>query len=505
MTIGLFIVALAVRLYKIGVLTPGMWGDEISFARIAEKLLTTSHYLPYVTDNYGHPTGLFYLMGLAISFFGRSMLSIRLVSLVFGALDVCMFFVFIRLFFKKWPAFLCSLFMVFSYPHLVVSRFGYEVTAAMFFQLSSFFFLVKILRKDSYKDYIGLGLSLGLGLNTYLSFRTMAVFYFVALFTVVGINKNIKEKSKKILITTFFILLSVFPLISYGVNHWDNLWSRTKSVSVFNQGLPKHEIVNEIKGNILREINIFVGNGDPNPRHNPSSRPFFDPLTTILSFGGLYLLFKKDRQLFWISLFLLVPSFVNDIFTVEIFPEFHYYGTGHPHTLRLAGVIPIVYFWSAFAMEGLWNTFVSKERMTTLVYFLFVGASIWTNWSWYFYQPDNFFIYESNGVRMVNLVNFMNKLPGRKISVSSSMLKDERVDYFLNKNVKPEIFKPKSTDFSLEDIRKDTITIIDPKANLKYAQSLYDNKEKLPKETNLQFMVNPWKGIDAMILLPFAR
>ena len=78
----ILVVSVLIRLYKIEIITSGMWGDEITVGRVAERVLRSSQFIPFVSDNYGHATPLLYLTGLAIKIFGRSLTSIRLVSVI---------------------------------------------------------------------------------------------------------------------------------------------------------------------------------------------------------------------------------------------------------------------------------------------------------------------------------------------------------------------------------------------------------------------------------------
>src|SRR3989338_4252234 len=105
----LFLLAFIVRLYKVEVITPGMYGDEVTIAMAGEQVLSSREFVPFVDINYGHPTPLLYLEGIIINMLGRTLTAVRLPSILFGIMNVALFYIFLKLFFNRPIAFAVSL------------------------------------------------------------------------------------------------------------------------------------------------------------------------------------------------------------------------------------------------------------------------------------------------------------------------------------------------------------------------------------------------------------
>jgi len=498
--LGLFFLALTVRLYKIEVITPGMWSDEIVVGKTAELLFDSPGYTPFISANYGHPTPLLYLTGFIIKTFGRSMTTVRLVSVLFGSLNIAAFFILLRFFFKRQTALIVSLLMLFSYSHLIISRFAYEMTAAIFFQILTVIFIYLAFKTRNIRYFVGLGLAIGAGLFTYLGFRTNALV--LLLFgTFLFLRKvNLKKVYLKLALIVFAVLISTLPLISYGLKHQEEIWARAESVSVFHQKLPINEVLKELRGSSARTLGMFLFTGDPNPRQNPAGKTMFDYLSVGILIVGLIALWKKRKDLFLASIFLSIPSFVNDIFTIELFPEFHYYGTGHPNIFRISTLIPIVYFCIAWGFKivrempsGL------KEQYSKWLCWSFAVAIVVINWTWYFKQPISRFNYEINGVRMLKVVQLINDSERKKVFVSPSFIKDERVEYFLGEGISLEAFVPGPGADLSTSIPSDKLIILDPRESSEFSQKLIREKESL-YNMQVNALTNPWNEIDVIVV-----
>lgn len=502
----LFLLALMLRLYKADVITPGMYGDEVTIAIAGEQILSSREFVPFVDVNYGHPTPLLYLEGMATNLFGRTLTAVRLPSILFGVMSVVLFYVFLRLFFKRSVAFAVSLVLVFSYPHVAVSRLAYEITASLFFQILAVIFLYLAYKTNNVRYYVGTGLALGAGLYTYVGFRTFAIGLLLVSFIILMKKKDIiRNKIGYFLLIIVTLFISAVPLLSYSISHSDSVLARAKSLSVFGQNLPKDEVIKEIQGATTRLSYVFFFTGDPNPRVNPSAVSMFDIVTTIVSLVGLIFLFRVNKNLFIISLFLFIPSIVNDIFSLERIPEFHYYGLGHPNTLRIAGIIPIVYFWLAYGMQAIRSFSIKMGGQFYHIAFIFiVGTILLFNWFFYFSQDSihqRFYLYnyEFNGVKMLNVVDVINKSSIKEVYLSPSFLTDSRVTYFSRRNAILKTFKPTSAEQAISAIQSRELTIFDPRLDKTLAQTLVDKSQKQSNLFNMQVLVNPLGGIDALV------
>ncbi|HEX8964934.1 MAG TPA: glycosyltransferase family 39 protein, partial [Patescibacteria group bacterium] len=513
LVIGLFLIAFTVYSYKVDSITPGVQGDEITVARASEHVLSLSDYVPFVEANYGHPTPLFYFTGSSIKLFGRTLFAIRLQSILFGALSVAAFYILLRLFFGKTLSTITAFMMLFSYPLVVISRLAYEISPSLFFQIMSLVFLYKSWTTKDIRYYAVLGLSLGAGLYTYVGFRTF-------LLLIIGLtifsfyrhwkyNRNLVKRSIIIFLTTLFII--TFPLLAYSLGHGEQIAARTQSLSPFNQGLPASEVVKELGGATFRLSNIFLSkantdhnpNGDPDPRRNPSSISMFDIVTFLLFINGFIFLFTKDKKLFLIMAILSLSPLVNDIFSLERIPEGHYYGIGHPNTLRIAGIIPIIYFIVAFGLHRIKPFFDEQAKgfyATTLV--LTASVMIFFNWFSYYGQPFNDFVYTYNGVKMLHVADAFNSASSETVYMSPSFINDDRVKYFTKRTVNIVSYTPKNIDQVLLDSKSKELIIIDADFDEKLGKALWERMKAQPELLNgrINLLTSPDNKIDAFII-----
>jgi|GEM_PF-3178396 len=495
-----FITALFLYLYKIDIITPGMWGDEVTVGRMAEKLLTLKDFTPYININFGHPTPLLYLTGLLIKLFGRSILTIRLVSVIFGAFSVAGLFVLLRIFFKRPVAIIVTTLFMFSYMQIIVTRFGYEISAGIFLQILSLIFLaLAYLRKDK-QYFILFGLAIGAGLFSYLAFRLVAVALVIISFLFIQ-YKDKKDRLTKYGLIVGSIFLVTITLSSYAINHPGEMLARTRSVSLFNQGFSQTEMIKEFSGSVSRIFGMFISVGDPNPRQNPAATTPFDNLTVILLIFSLLIVIRENKKFAGLFILLFLVNLMNDLLTVERIPEFHYYGLGHPNTLRIAGILPIIYFLIAYGFDWLIKQTDEKYRQGIILAITIVTIMIiFINFSRYYYQPFSFYNYEINGVRMLKIADYVNKLNPRQIFISPTFIKDDRFDYFINKKIILHEFNPTGNTFTPDSLPKSKTIIFDPKTNMGWAVSLTDNEKKFAPNFKLEFLTNPRNNIEAVII-----
>ncbi len=191
-----FLTMLAVVMLTVGILYASLqriwpWDEEVNFKvsqLIAEKGLN-EFFTRYAGNNYlanRHPPLIFIINGLAVSVFGVNLMTVRMVSLVFGfAMLVTSYFLASSLYGKK-TAVLTVVFLI-SFPLIIrESTAGLlDVQATLFFVLTLLLAL-KLAERPSWKLGVALGLSLGLGLVT----KYMVMFVIPLLFLFFLVRRN---------------------------------------------------------------------------------------------------------------------------------------------------------------------------------------------------------------------------------------------------------------------------------------------------------------------------
>ncbi|MCJ7805815.1 glycosyltransferase family 39 protein [Patescibacteria group bacterium] len=486
--VSLFLVFLsfAIYLYKVEEITPGAWGDEIVIGQTSEKLVKSPGFSVFVDVNYGHPTPLLYLTGSVTNLFGKSLTSLRLVSIMFGALGVGLSYLLFTLFFDEQVSFLGALAMLTSYPLIIISRFAYEATAAIFFGVLSILFGIQMVKTKKVYWALLFGVALGAGIYTYLGFRTMAPLIFLVFSLILFKQEAPRKALVKTLLVMFTVAVISSPILIYAFRNPQQFWARTKSVSIFNYNLSPSGILKEFGAGTARTIGMFFVTGDPNPRQNPSGTTMFDLLTTCLMLVGVVYLWRKNKVVAYVCLFLAISPLINDIFTVEFFPEFHYYGTGHPNVLRVSGIIPIVYFLVTAGLASI-KSFLSTQldkKKVVWVLILIVGIALLINLGRYFGQTVSRFNYVINGAGEIKIAKYINKSQKHKIVLSPSLYNDIRIQYLVN---------DKTLEKS-DTIPSEELTIIKSTDNPEVIKKILAGGEIKPVEV----FVNPWSEVEAV-------
>ena len=511
---GLLMLAFSVYVYKIDIITPGIQGDELTIAKTSERIFASHEIIPFVPANYGHPTPLLYLTGINIKLFGKTLFAIRLTSILFGALSVAVFYILLRLYFIKTIAFATSLLMLFSYPFIIVSRLAYEITPEIFFLILSAIILTLADKTKNTRYYIALGLSLGAGLYTYVGFRIFAA---IILFLVILITSKIMKSWKSVIRISASILFGLFiiitPLLSYSIGHPAQLMARTNALSPLTQNFSNKEIIQELGANISRLPRLFFNetnsknpHGDANFKQNPSNVSMFDVGTFLLLLIGTIVLLKKNKWLLAIISTFTFAAIANDILSIERIPQaMNLYGIGHPNTLRIAGIIPIIYFIIAYGLDGIKRLFKKLDK--TLSWFIFIFAAGFvaiTNWYLYYEQPLNqwfsIYIYEMNSVRSLHIAEVINKTPVKKVYLSPSFMADDRIKYFSRQEIIMLPFIPKTATEILKNKNSADLIIFDPDYNPKLGKEFLTTIQTQPEAFHGKILTSPDQKVDAFIM-----
>jgi hypothetical protein len=509
--LSLFVISFAIRVYKIDVVTPGMWGDEVGYGRIAERVWDLGKYVPFTDDAFAPPSPFFYLIRASLFYFGRSFIALRFPSIIFGALGVAAFYLLLRNQLNRLVSICGSILFSFSYSYIIISRFAYEMTAGLFFFILSILFLYRYFKHRQLSDAVGTALSVGGALYMYVAFRLTAVGILAILAVLIlSSTSAIKRKLTIGLIGILVFLISIVSLVSYTIRHPSYVFARVRAVSVFNQGFSSDRLVKELQGNAIHSFGLFTIYTDPNPNHNPVHAPMFDRGAEALLFLGLlYLLKKKQYFLFFLLLFLSIPSFVNDIFTVELFPEYHDYGTGHPMMTRLCGLFPLVYIGVAWGISGM-QTLINKIKKqyslslnfiaTEGVVAVTLGLSFYNAYL-YFAQPPNKWIDSANNLPVQQVVSYLNAVKPKTVTVSETFTKDQRFQYFLKPDitVHPLLVASDSADTALIPIGE--LTILDVLQSEPLARKIAGLGQQNDPAFTVSAFFTAWKEVASLVVV----
>lgn len=499
----LFLFSFGIRMYLLGVVTPGIDGDEIAVARSSEELREIG-YTPFIFNNYGHGTVIPYLVGMSVALFGKSIEAIRLPAVLFGALGICAFYLLCRLFFTRTIAVFASLLFAFSYAHVALSRVIFEPTASIFFEILALLFFLLAVKQKNLRWYVALGLVLAFGNYTYLNFRLFTLFMLLLCVVIPFLKKgSLKEKLLPVCITAVVCVFSLIPLLHYGVRHPDHLLARAKVMSVFHQGLPAQEVINNVMGNSSQLRFVFLSPGDPNQRINPAVSSMVDIAIMILMLIGIIALWKKQKQVLGILLLLLLPFIFSDIFSYEKGEANTFYGFAHPNTLRISGILPIMFFIAAFGMYAVKPVLDTVNKTFFTVFFSLVVLLVGSYNLWlYFSQPYNSYTYDVNAVRTLDVVKSLNTTAYSNVYISPSIAQDPRFTYFFIPNKKVHNYPLQTPQQALDTIRKYEVSIIDVSTQVAIAKALIEGVDASASAKSRRYHYTPEGSIDTLLYIP---
>lgn len=222
-------------------------------------------------------------------------------------------------------------------------------------------------------------------------------------------------------------------------------------------------------------------------------------------FPVLLYLYKTNRKLFFVSLLFCIPPVVNDIFSLERIPEAHYYGLGHPNTLRIAGIILVIYFWFSYGIQALRNLSLSMDKKSyPIVLSCIIGVAILFNWNFYFDQAEinkalYSYNYDFNFTLMFKVVEAINKRSEKEIYMSPSLINNSYIKYFSRKNTYFKVFKPTSEESALSAIKSQKLTIMDSRIDPHLAETLYNDAQNQANLIKVEPIINTKGGYAVLI------
>ena len=391
----IIIIAAFFRLWRIGSIPPGLFGDEATDGLDALDVLAGRGAI-FFPANFGREGLHMWIVAGMFRLIGVTPLALRLPSVVVGILTALATYWLGRELVgtsarryvgggNTWKSpsqaanflpLLAALYLATSYWHVHFSRFGIRGVFTPFFGALAFAAFWRGINHANqhigtsanrqtpqptnppirwlrgYTWFIISGLCLGLALHFYTASRFFPFFLggFLVLELLIAwargrrggaasetAGQPILQRHFWGIVVLFVVAMLVFaPLGIYFLQHPGSFMQRAGEVTAFRAGNPWLRMGEAAVANVLQ---FFVpGRGDPEQFYNLPRRAVFDPLTAILALIGMGVLLWRWREpaaLFLLAWFpaLLLPAFL---------------ATDRWPTLpRVLGVIPGVYFFPA--------------------------------------------------------------------------------------------------------------------------------------------------------------
>ena len=248
------------RVIFLSSIPPGLHGDEGCTGLDAIRILKEGYIGPYVPCALGEPSGPIYFTALIFKLFGESIFWLRFSMAFFGIITIPLFYIFLRLFFQKFPSFLGTLFLSLSLIHIYYSRIGFKVISAPAFVILTLIFLIRAERNKNNTDIALAGLFCGLGLYSYNAFVVFPITIFALLLIRIIASRFSTLHIKRFIIFTLIFLLSGSQLINFFIQNPNAYLSHFKEASVDNPSYQR-------AASLLSKTTLVVNNGLYNIKH----------------------------------------------------------------------------------------------------------------------------------------------------------------------------------------------------------------------------------------------
>lgn len=358
---GIVVLGVALRLYQIDAIPPGLHNDEAAYALDAQAVLHGQHAL-FFERNSGREPFFIYLLALGFQIFGATPVTIRGTAALIGGATILTTWWMVREIFcfapeqqrmpPRWFALWAAAFLAISYWHLSFSRLGFRAITLPLLTTITFALLWRAWRQlrqlptapPLFSAFLG-GAALGLTLYTYTAGRIAFVLFLATAGVTFWLAPRFTIARRRLLIATSLFLgaalLVAAPLLLYFATHPDYFAVHAAELSIFSPTYAQDGPIDAFVRSLFATLLMFVSSPDLNLRHNPAQIPVFDPLLVVWLGLGVVIAIATWRKLtpafalLWFALF-LTPA----IFSAE----------RPPHSLRALGVLPIVYVLPLLAM-----------------------------------------------------------------------------------------------------------------------------------------------------------
>lgn len=292
----ILIISLSLRVYDLENIQ--MWFDEGQSIWIS-SLNNISNFIKELVICGQQPLH-YMLLHLWINCFGKSELSVRFLSVIFGVLTILMSYKISKLIFDSHTGMLCAFLIGLSTLHISYSQEIRTYTLTLFLSLLSIYFFIRLLENNNIKILTGLIISNALLIYSHLSGAPVILTQNIYILIQYFFNKNLKFNIKTWLISQGLILILFMPWIIATM-----IYYKEKSASLFFW-VPAISI-----DGVIKTFISFSG-----------SKYLLLIFIILFLFNIKSLILKKDNY-FFLFLWLLIP-FANLLAISEIFfPIYH--------------------------------------------------------------------------------------------------------------------------------------------------------------------------------------
>jgi 4-amino-4-deoxy-L-arabinose transferase-like glycosyltransferase len=334
---------IAIRLYKINSIPPGLYGDVAANGIDSLSILDGNFRAQYWRN--GGREGMFYYIVAFLMLFTKEYFVMYLATAAIGSTTLIVNWFVIKDWLGKKIALISTFLMSFSFFHIHYSRLGYRTILTPLIVLTVFYFMRKMLEKKDIKYSILAGFFAGLGIYTYLSYRGFLIGAVLSLGYFLFWNRKIlKEYTKRILVFFASAIITAIPFILSAIEDPVTAFGRSQSVSAEGSLIE----------NVIKTLKVFGIKGDPEVQYNVPEMPVISLLLTGFLILGLIWLLKKKFKSFEMPFVLLTIG--SHLAIVAITDRI-------PHMLRAVGITAFIFTLVAIGIVWIYKFFENNEEL----------------------------------------------------------------------------------------------------------------------------------------------
>jgi len=352
----ILLIAAALRVVAIGQVPPGLYHDEAYNGLDALNVLDGDFSL-YFSANNGREPMFIYLIALSIGLLGRNPFAVRLAACAPGLLTVAASYAVGRILFGRRVGLLSATVLGITLWHVHLSRVGFRAVLLPLFIALAVWQGALGWRTGRRIHWLAAGAIYGLSFYTYMAVRFTPVA--LLLFGIYLMLTRPVWRTRRCLVSLAWsgvaMLITLTPLVVFGILHPDLVFGRTGQVSIWNSAIHGGDFWGTLVRHTTRTLGMFFVKGDRIWRHNVPWRPVFDPLLGVFFLVGLAQAMRRFRHsaqmafiIIWTATLMLPTLLAEDA----------------PHFLRGVGVLPLVTLFPALGMDWLLRiTHSTLQRM----------------------------------------------------------------------------------------------------------------------------------------------
>jgi 4-amino-4-deoxy-L-arabinose transferase-like glycosyltransferase len=169
--IGIFLLAFALRVYRLDDWTAGMHGDEGETGMDAISILEGRRVSPFLTGWFSHPNFSFWSVAISMGVFGASLFGLRIFSSILSTLMLIPFYLLVRMWFGTRAAIIATTLLAVMDVSIYFGKLGLNNITTPFFLVVGFYFLFRGLRTRRTLDFVLSGYGFMLTLYFYFGGR----------------------------------------------------------------------------------------------------------------------------------------------------------------------------------------------------------------------------------------------------------------------------------------------------------------------------------------------